>query len=139
MSDKTGGPEHAWCEQVFSRMMLTVCQNCGITLSSKSGLKPCKGPISIEPRRKKGGQVMPDEFENARERGEAYPTMDAYCQSRTPEQLAQLIYDETHRANVFGTYFGSNGLHSQSIIAAASRLSPAKSIKAWAVMDQNGV
>jgi hypothetical protein len=80
--------------------------------------------------------MMSDEFENGRERGEAYPTMDAYCQSRTADQLAQLIYDETYRANVFGTYMGSNGLYSQSIIAAAARLPPAKSIKAWGLINE---
>ena len=78
---------------------------------------------------------MADEFENGRERQEAYPTMDAYCQSRTADQLAQLIYDETHRANVFGTYDASNGQHAQSIIAAAARLSTQNpAIKTWAVL-----
>lgn len=65
--------------------------------------------------------MMHDEFEYPRLRVEAHPSIANYLASRTDEQLAALIYDETYRRNVFGTYPGLSGDHSIAIIAEARR------------------
>ncbi|TPW26840.1 hypothetical protein [Pararhizobium mangrovi] len=62
-----------------------------------------------------------DEFEYPRLRIEAYPTMAAYCSSRSDEQLARIIWSDTYRSNVFGSYSGTIGEHANCIIAEAKR------------------
>lgn len=57
-----------------------------------------------------------DEFESPRERREAYPTMRAYGDSRTIDQLAILMCVDTYQRNVFGTYPGTVGNHSREIL-----------------------
>ena len=61
---------------------------------------------------------MGDEFETSRERIEAHPTIKGYLASRTADQLAELIWSEMHRGNVFGSYKGTVGDHSRAILAA---------------------
>lgn len=62
---------------------------------------------------------MSDEFESARQRIEAHPTIADYLRSRTDEQLAALIYDPQYMHNIFASYTGYSGDHARAVIAEA--------------------
>lgn len=62
-----------------------------------------------------------DEFEWPRHRQEAHPTIESYLATRSEDELAALIWNETYRRNVFGTYRGTVGEHSLAILEEMRR------------------
>jgi hypothetical protein len=65
---------------------------------------------------------MMDEFRCSSQRIEKYLTIYDYLASRDADGLAELIWNDTHRRNVFASYDGTSGDHALAIIKAASRL-----------------
>lgn len=60
----------------------------------------------IDTKAMEAGRYPIDEFRDPASRTEAHPTLAAYLQSRTDDELCAMVWNDAYRHNIFGTYSG---------------------------------